>query len=44
MKWYEILGMIFIVIAGAWLRGKMYENRHKFFSGYNESWWSRKKK
>ena len=44
MKWYEILGLVVIVIAGAWLRGKMYENNRKHSSGYNDSWWDRKKK
>jgi hypothetical protein len=44
MEWYEIIATIILVIVGALLRCKLKEYRRRFFSGYNDSWWDRKKK
>lgn len=43
MKWYEILGLIVLVIVGAILRSKFNEYKSDFFSGHNGSWRDRKK-
>ena len=40
MEWYEILGLIVFVLAGVWLRGKVYDVRK--YHGYNGSWRKRK--
>lgn len=36
MKWYEILMAIPIIIIGAYIRGKIYENRKNMH--HNNSW------
>lgn len=44
MEWYEILGLVVVWVLGLYLRGKVYENKRKFYSGYSESWKYRKGK
>ena len=44
MKWYEIIAAIALVIVGAVVKWKLKEYRRRFFSGYNDSWWDRKRK
>ena len=41
MKWYEILLTIPVIIIGAYIRGKIYENKRNYFK--NDSWKKRKK-
>lgn len=44
MEWYEIIIVILLVPVGAYIRGKIYEFRRDYFSGYNDSWRTRRKK
>lgn len=41
MQWYEILLASPIIIIGAYIRGKIYENKRNYFK--NDSWEKRKK-
>ncbi len=41
MQWYEILLAIPVIIIGAYIRGKIYENKRNYFK--NDSWKKRKK-
>lgn len=41
MQWYEILLAIPVIIIGAYIRVKIYENKKNYFK--NDSWKNRKK-
>lgn len=41
MQWYEVLLAIPVIIIGAYIRGKIYENKKKIH--HNDSWNSKKK-
>lgn len=41
MQWYEILLVIPVIIIGAYIRGKIYENKKNYFK--NDSWRNQKK-
>lgn len=41
MQWYEILLAIPVIIIGAYISGKIYENKRNYSK--NDSWKSRKK-
>lgn len=41
MQWYEILLAIPVIIIGAYIRGKIYENIKNYFK--NDSWRNQKK-
>lgn len=42
MQWYEILLAIPVIIIGAYIRGKIYENKKNYFK--NDSWKNRNKR
>lgn len=44
MKWYEILGLIPVWLLGLYVTGKFYESMRDYFSGYYDSWRTRRKK
>lgn len=41
MQWYEILLAIPVIIIGAYIRGKIYDNKKSMH--HNDSWKNRKK-
>jgi hypothetical protein len=41
MEWYQIIGVVVMVVIGVLIRGAIYEFRKNYF--YNDSWRSRKK-
>lgn len=41
MEWYEIIIFAVVVIIGAFIRGKIYENKKNMY--HNDSWKDRKK-
>lgn len=43
MKWYEIIGLVILVIVGAFIGSKLMEYRKNYFSGHNDSWRDKKK-
>lgn len=42
MEWYEIIILIIIIPVGAYIRGKIYDDKKN--SHYNDSWKNRNKK
>ena len=41
MEWYEMVMAIPVLIIGAYIRGKIYENKRNYFK--NDSWRNRNK-
>jgi membrane protein YdbS with pleckstrin-like domain len=40
MEWWEIIGLVIVVVAGAIVRNFIYKNKYRW---WNDSWRSRKK-